>query len=103
MLTEERTLTCTYIDTCYPDYLTDHHNRDNEILLCAYEDEDAGFVMQQLMEDAFNSHKLPEWVTNGMLRNAIAEEFSKYNYHRICPNLNNTGFVDTLIYAYLSW
>lgn len=24
---------CTHIDTCLPDYLTDHHNRDGELLI----------------------------------------------------------------------
>jgi len=47
------TYDCSHIDTCTPDYLTDHHNRDGELLLQAIVSRDAtnAEVMAELIDD----------------------------------------------------
>jgi len=42
-------LSFTYIDTCYPDYLSDHHNRDGELLVGIDWNED--ITDRQVVED----------------------------------------------------
>lgn len=101
MNTETQTITCHYIDTCYPDYLQDHHNRDDELLLCipgnyGYWD----WLLQDLFDQAILEEGLPSYITNSDLHKAIEQAFKGYDLKDVTCDHDD---YECYIYAYLSW
>lgn len=93
---------CHYIDTCMPDYLDDHHNRDNELLLCgAATQPDIIAVIDELFGQATESERLTKSINNKQIKTAIALEFNRYKLHQVCIDDNMSD--DIYIYAYLTW
>lgn len=99
-------LTCHYITTCYPDYLTDHHNRENEILISAWAGSTSReSIKGQLLDSAccYSKPSLFLSYKESDIRKAIAREFNQYKAKDInftdCDSEENESY----IYAYLSW
>ncbi len=71
-------LTVSHVDTCFPDYLTDHHNRDGEALLGVYVDGASTMrqVREDLEEEAMAYLDCPEEISDDAIRAAIAAEFA---------------------------
>lgn len=98
-------LTCTYICTCYPDFLQDHHNREHEILISAW----AGSTSKKSIEEQLIDSALSQWDSSfpkyldWQVKRVIRAEFSQYkakdiNFTDCDPEEN-----ESCIYAYLSW
>lgn len=117
-ITTDRTmkteLTCTWIDTCYPDDLQDHHNRDSELLLCVAQHDDMTWLIQALFDQANHDERLPDSINHGKLIKAIREEFNRYSIALVCPDTSGSYEYDesegeyywvaeNYVYAYLSW
>lgn len=100
-------LTCNYIDTCYPDYLLDHHNRDNEILLSAYPDEDKDFIATQLFQSYCETERIieinGEVITDRKVKLAIDEMVEQLHTKQIMFYLDSLDDESPIIYAYLTW
>lgn len=99
---EPRTLTCTYIDTCYPDFLQDHHNRDNELLLCASANQSYSDMQEELVQSAFYSDKIPSDITDDQIIEAVDKEFRGYFSHHILDT-EDIYSNEVQVYAYLNW
>lgn len=52
-----------FIDICYPDYLTDHHNRDNEQLVAVpwCEDMTDRELIEEIVDAVYNSSNDEIW------------------------------------------
>ncbi len=101
-------LSCHYIDICYPDYLQDHHNRDNEILLSAsvWEGMTTDELVQKLY-DCLNS------TDNHFPFTEFSEEEIKYAFRSESDCFISSDFGlhlpsyeclgEVYLYAYLRW
>ena len=66
----------SHIDTCFPEYLTDHHGREGEYLAGVYitSATTCGEVRAELLFDILGCADLPEWITADMLEKAVDDE-----------------------------
>jgi hypothetical protein len=66
----------SHIDTCFPEYLTDHHGRDGEYLAGVYITcaSTCGEVRDELLSDILGCANLPDWITDDMLEKAVDDE-----------------------------
>lgn len=77
-----------YIDTCYPDYLTDGYNRDNEMLLCCPA---LGQSLQNGVIDLLTSmengeaDKLPDEIKDSTIFDAV---------YSVCRGVDFTGLLE---------
>lgn len=109
MTTRTSTLTCNYIDICFPDNLQDHHNRDNELLLTASVHD--GMSTDELVEELMFSVDsgctyLPDVFTDEEIREAIRLEIDPIvsTDFGLRVDLIDEDQLDQLyLYAYLSW
>lgn len=97
--TENKTITCTYIDTCYPDYLQDHHNRENELLILASPCICRATICDDFWTSAITSDKIPQEITDSEIKSAI---FSLVN-SLATSQIDYQEDSEVYIYAYLSW
>lgn len=68
-----------HIDTCMSCYLTDHHNRDSELLYGAYVDGSTTYAdIRGELDNGFRSafDDIPDHVTDDMIKQAIADCFA---------------------------
>ncbi len=96
---EPRTLTCTYIDTCYPDYLQDHHNRENELLILATPTICRATVCDDFWISAISSDKIPQEISDSEIKSAIFSMVDSLNTSEIDYREDS----EVYLYAYLSW
>ena len=108
MVTATREITCHYIDTCYPDYLQDHHNRGNELLILSTPISDRDGLEASLLDFAFNDDSIPESISDSEVKSAISKMLTWL--FDIDSNLPTEDKVlakepeeDLYLYAYLSW
>ena len=110
MTNETRTLTCTYIGTYAPDYLTDHHNRENELLIEANPSPNASEVITSFWEYVnMCGDKIPKHISNGQIICAIRNMVARLSEYDIYPDIEldmdecDPCSDGIYIYAYLSW
>ena len=81
-------VSCTHVETCLGCYLTDHHNREGELLLgivprSQTEDE----AVEELLEEALSSYgEVPAIVTEDMLKAAFEEALEDVDLRWIDSN-----------------
>ena len=65
-------------DVCLPDYLQDHHNRDNEILLgvSVRRDTSKEQAKQALIDEFLDQDKTPEEITLDVFKGIVDEFFA---------------------------
>ena len=97
--TESRTVTCSYIDTCYPDYLEDHHNRGNELLILASPSISRAAICDDFWTSAIASDKIPQEITDSEIKSAIFSMVDSLATSAIDYQEDS----EIYIYAYLSW
>lgn len=75
------TVSISHVDTCFPEYLTDHHNREGELLVGVYVDQTATnqHVVNALVDEIDASDGLPEDLTDEQIAAAIKDEFDGQN------------------------
>ncbi len=97
---------CNYIGICCPDYLTDHHNRENELLILASANaENSNSLINELISDAMSSVRIPNSITDEQIKEAIIDCFKDFMFGRDMAT-GDTDFQydeDVYVYAYLSW
>lgn len=99
----------SYIDTCYPDNLSDHHNRDNELLISVSWSEDIADrqVVEDIVDEALNAdcdsfwEQLPQddELTRTILTQSVSDEILGMNFSMDgvdCPE-------EMMIYGYFQW
>jgi hypothetical protein len=71
----------THTDTCFADFLQDHHNREGELLVGVPVDggTTVATVKSDLLDEASSDDRLPEDVTDDLLAKAIEAAFSCRN------------------------
>lgn len=80
-----------HIDTCFPEYLTDHHNRDGELLVGVPVDATTtnGEVAQGILDEINGAdYGLPDWLTDDMIQKAVDDELP--------ASVSDDAFDDTL-------
>lgn len=104
-------VTCNYIECCCPDYLTDHHNRDNELLILCIPSTDRDQVMHDLYESSVDNY-LPNDLSDDDLKAAISDMVESLTLEQLCPSyyqqwidspIDDDTYNDYYLYAYLSW
>lgn len=109
-----QTLCCTFIMTGDGQYLTDHHNRENEILISSTPQKTRKRLIEYLIDSAFDSEKLPDFISDKEVIDAVVTMVNFMSNEDCYPSyyeeeLNKTDedgwFIDCNInaYAYLSW
>jgi hypothetical protein len=71
MKTELLTISCDLIMTGDGQFLTDHHNRDNELLISAYPSLDKESMFQEFWESAICTDKIPQSIPDSEIKVAI--------------------------------
>ena len=107
-------LTCHYIDTCCPDYLLDHHNRNNEVLISAWAN--PGDDLDSIICELYDSLDYHPWLpdlnrfSDDEILNAIEEEFRDFSLPSYVTEEaqdqdkeNSDSDYERYIYAYLAW
>lgn len=107
-----QTVVCSYILTGDGQYLTDHHNRENEILICSQPLRSRKHIIDSLISSAYDSNRLPNWISDKEMIDAIVCMVDRLTTEDCYPScyreLKKTDFdawleCDINIYAYLSW
>ena len=94
--------------------MTDHHNRENEILISSTPQKTRKRLIQYLVDSAFDSEKLPDFITDKEVIEAIVCMVDRLTAEDCYPSyyedeLNKTDedgwFIDCdiQVWAYLSW
>lgn len=106
-------LTCSYIDICYPDYLDNHHDQDNELLLSTsvWDGMTTENLVDGLMED-FKSiaisvnHKIFNWSDNEIedaIRFEVDPLVSTQFGLRLDLACDPEDYNEVYFYCYLTW
>jgi hypothetical protein len=61
------TINARYIDTCFSDYLQDHHNRPGECLVGAY----LGGTIESAFDDMLNDVNVPDHIDQDEIAHAV--------------------------------
>ncbi len=101
---------CRYIDTCLPDYLQDHHNRDNEQLICFPVDNETTVkeLADGLYDDVMGAlcFDIPESISDNDIRAAINSMFEHIDgdvFDDSLPMYDENDNDSVYVYAVLSW
>lgn len=97
-----KSIACKYIDTCYPDYLTDHHNRDNELLISANVSAFKSSIYQDFWNSAIRQDTIPQNISDSEIESAIKCMVNDLDLS-ILEKDSNFYQQEIYIYAYLSW
>lgn len=106
---EQSELTCNYIDVCSPDYLTDHHNRDNEFLLCGTPSFSKIALRQSLLESTDCCNHIPKEISLDAIDKAIEDMVDGLFLWQQLPEIDGVLVdednlpEDIYVYAYLAW
>lgn len=106
MNTETRTIACSLIDICYPDYLAGHHNRENEKLIyaCVWEGMSIDDLVFELWDtlnmSACNAFK---YFSEDEIKEAIRSEVDPIVSTQFGLRLHDADPDEIFLYAYLSW
>ena len=104
--TETRTITCTYIDTCYPDYLTDHHQRENEKLIMAFiwEGMSTDDLVCEMWNDLnYSACDVFKYFSEAEIKEAMRSEVDSLVSRQFGLRLYDINPEEIYLYAYLSW
>lgn len=100
-------ITCNFIDCCSPDYLSDHHNRDNEALILACPDKDTEAIIEDFSWYA-SSAKIPFSIEMEQIDAAIKLMVDNLPIDSLYPvyyseSIDSDDDSEIYLYAYLSW
>lgn len=107
-----QTVVCSHIMTGDGQYLTDHHNRDNEILISCLPQKSRKGVIELLISDTHSTDKLPDWISDRdfieaiiCMVNRLTSEDCYPSYYRELEKEDYDSWLDCdiRIWAYLSW
>ena len=103
---EPRTLNCTLIDICYPDYLTDHHQREGEKLISAFVRE--GMTTEELVSEMwddlnYSACDVFKYFSEEEIKEAMRSEVDPLVSTDFGLRLYELDPEDVYLYAYLSW